>query len=54
MFHRKEWKSTVKQAIKERFPNGFERNGWTILNHKDGRNEFVWIKIDQSASMGKC
>ena len=25
------WKSTVKQAIKERFPNGFERNGWTCL-----------------------
>ena len=39
-----EWKSTVKQAIKERFPNGFERNGWTILNHKDRRNEFVWSK----------
>ena len=39
-----EWKSTVKQAIKERFPNGFERNGWTILNHKDGRNEFVRSK----------
>ena len=39
-----EWKSMVKQAIKERFPNGFERNGWTILNHKDGRNEFVWSK----------
>lgn len=39
-----EWKATVKQAIKERFPNGFERNGWTILNHKDGRNEFVWSK----------
>ena len=39
-----EWKSTVKQAIKERFPNGFERNGWTILNHKDGQNEFVWSK----------
>ncbi len=39
-----EWKSTVKQAIKERFPNGFERNDWTILNHKDGRNEFVWSK----------
>lgn len=39
-----EWKSTVKQAIKERFPNGFERNGWTILNLKEGRNEFVWSK----------
>jgi hypothetical protein len=39
-----EWKATVKQAIKERFPSGFERNGWTILNHKDGRNEFVWSK----------
>ena len=41
---REEWKTTVKQAIKERFPNGFERNGWTILNHKDGRNEFVRSK----------
>ena len=39
-----EWKSTVKQAIKERFPNGFERNGWTILNLKEGRNEFIWSK----------
>ena len=40
----KEWKAVVKQAIKERYPNGFERNGWTILNHKDGRNEFVRSK----------
>ena len=43
-----EWKSTVKQAIKERFPNGFERNGWTILNSKDGRNEFVWSKYTKA------
>ena len=38
------WKSVVKQAIKERFPDGFMRNGWTILNHKDGRGEFVRSK----------
>ena len=38
------WKTVVKQAIKERYPNGFERNGWTILNHKDGRSEFVRSK----------
>lgn len=31
------WKSVVKQAIRERFPDGFVRNGWTILNSKDGR-----------------
>lgn len=42
------WKSVVKQAIKERFPDGFVRNGWTILNHKDGRNEFVWSKFSKA------
>jgi len=42
------WKSVVKQAIKERFPDGFVRNGWTILNHKDGRNEFVWSKSSKA------
>ncbi len=26
-----DWKTVVKQAIKERYPNGFERNGWTIF-----------------------
>lgn len=41
---RESWKTVVKQAIKERFPNGFVRNGWTILNHKDGRGEFVRSK----------
>ncbi len=41
---REEWKTVVKQAIKERYPNGFERNGWTILNSKEGRKEFVWSK----------
>lgn len=41
---REEWKTVVKQAIKERYPNGFERNGWIILNHKDGRSEFVRSK----------
>lgn len=39
-----DWKTVVKQAIKERYPNGFKRNGWTILNHKDGRSEFVRSK----------
>ena len=39
-----DWKTVVKQAIKERYPNGFERNGWKILNHKDGRSEFVRSK----------
>ena len=39
-----DWKTVVKQAIKERYPNGFERNGWTILNHKDGRSEFARSK----------
>ena len=29
-----EWKSTVKQAIKERFPNGFERN-WERLDDSE-------------------
>ena len=38
------WKSVVRQAIKERFPDGFMRNGWKILNHKDGRGEFVRSK----------
>ena len=42
------WKSVVKQAIKERFPDGFVRNGWTILNHKDGRNEFVWSRSSKA------
>lgn len=42
------WKSVVKQAIRERFPDGFVRNGWTILNSKDGRNEFVWSKYSKT------
>ena len=42
------WKSVIKQAIKEKFPNGFVRNGWTILNSKDGRNEFVWSKSSKA------
>ena len=41
---RENWKSVVRQAIKERFPDGFMRNGWKILNHKDGRGEFVRSK----------
>lgn len=38
----------MKHTIKERYPNGFERNGWTILNSKDGRNEFVWSKYTKA------
>ena len=36
------WKSVVKQAIRERFPDGFVRNGWTILNSKDISS--VWMR----------
>ena len=43
-----DWKTVVKQAIKERYPNGFERNGWTIENTKDGRKEFVWSKYTKA------
>ena len=43
-----EWKSTVKQAIKERFPNGFKRNDWTIENTKESRKEFVWSKYTKA------
>ena len=41
---REEWKTVVKQTIKDRYPNGFQRNGWIILNGKEGRKEFVWSK----------
>ena len=37
----------VKQAIKERYPNGFERNGWTILNLRQGQNEYVRSKYTE-------
>ena len=43
-----DWKATVKQAIKERFPNGFERNGWKIENTKESRKEFVWSKYTKA------
>ena len=45
---REEWKTVVKQAIKERYPNGFERNGWTIENTKESRKEFVWSKYTKA------
>ena len=45
---RENWKSVVKQAIKERFPDGFMRNGWTILNSKEGRKEYVWSKYTKA------
>ena len=43
----KEWRAVVKQAIKERFPNGFERNCWTILNLRQGQNEYVRSKYTE-------
>ena len=43
-----DWKTVVKQAIKERYPNGFERNGWTIENTKESRKEFVWSKYTKA------
>ena len=42
------WKSVVKQAIKERFPDGFMRNGWTIENTKESRKEFEWSKYTKA------
>lgn len=45
---RENWKSVVRQAIKERFPDGFMRNGWTILNSKEGRKEYVWSKYTKA------
>lgn len=42
------WKSVVKQAIKERFPDGFMRNGWKIENTKESRKEFVWSKYTKA------
>ena len=51
-----EWKSTVKQAIKERFPNGFKRNGWTIENTKESRKRICLVKVYESIAVGerKC
>ena len=43
-----DWKTVVKQAIKELYPNGFERNGWTIENTKESRKEFVWSKYTKA------
>ena len=45
---RENWKSVVRQAIKERFPDGFMRNGWTILNSKEGRKKYVWSKYTKA------
>ncbi len=43
-----DWKTVVKQAIKELYPNGFERNDWTIENTKESRKEFVWSKYTKA------
>lgn len=39
-----QWKGVVKDAIKEMFPDGFERDGNHIDNTREGRNEFVRSK----------
>ena len=45
---KEKWRATVKQAIRERFPNGFERDGWKILNEERGQREFLWSKESQN------
>lgn len=45
---KEKWRATVKQAIRERFPNGFERDGWKILNEERGQKEFLWSREAQS------
>ena len=39
-----DWKSVVKNTIKEMFPDGFERDGKHIDNTREGRNEFTHSK----------
>ena len=45
---KEKWRTTVKQALRERFPNGFERDGWKILNEERGQKEFLWSKEAQN------
>ena len=38
------WKNTVRDAIRDLYPNGFERDGQTISNTREGRGEFTHSK----------
>ena len=38
------WKNTVRDAIRNLYPNGFERDGQTISNTREGRGEFTHSK----------
>ena len=38
------WKTVVQNALKEMFPDGFERNGAKIENTREGRGEFTHSK----------
>ena len=38
------WKNTVRDAIRDLFPDGFERDGQKIDNTREGRGEFVRSK----------
>ena len=38
------WKNTVRDAIRDLFPNGFERDGQRIDNTREGRGEFTHSK----------
>lgn len=38
------WTNTVRDAIRDLFPNGFERNGTSIANTREGRNEYTHSK----------
>lgn len=39
-----EWKGTVRDAIRDLYPDGFERDGQTISNTREGRGEFTHSK----------
>ena len=51
-----DWKTVVKQAIKERYPNGFERNGWTILNLKEEKTNLSGRNLQKhyNGKMPRC
>ena len=41
------WKNTVRDAIRDLFPDDFERVGQTIYNTREGRGEFVRSKYSR-------
>lgn len=41
------WKNTVRDAIRDLFPDDFERGGQTIYNTREGRGEFVRSKYSR-------